>query len=353
MINSLKNKLMSKSLLEKQLRELEMNAKSIRSNSDILVLCPENYGSNWLGVKNATQTMFEDILFFPHSFSTSIFSGEQLVKFSELIQHLDFTQIIFSGLPHFFTDIILELKRKKTQTKIKVIYHGTLSELSGNDRIVESFKSLIELRQKLSIDQIGFVNSDLRETFHALYAVQSSHLIPVKKGLQKEKSYTRNEIIQIGCFGNSSFNKNIHNQIAGSLICPGTHVNTFPVSGLEIYPENRITVHSHMSHNSFVSTLGSMDLNTYVSFSESWGQIITESISQGVPCITGVNNTVYNENAFLKDKLSILKIDNPIEISLKIKAIEQNLQSISSECIIYYAHLENLSDNLLNNFIHD
>ena len=42
---------------------------------------------------------------------------------------------------------------------------------------------------------------------------------------------------------------------------------------------------TNLTHDNFLSVLGSMDLNLYMSYSESWGLVAYESEAMGVPCL--------------------------------------------------------------------
>ena len=50
--------------------------------------------------------------------------------------------------------------------------------------------------------------------------------------------------------------------------------------------DERIIEHGkNLTHDRFLQVLGSMDLNLYMSYSESWGLVAYESEALGVPCI--------------------------------------------------------------------
>ena len=51
-------------------------------------------------------------------------------------------------------------------------------------------------------------------------------------------------------------------------------------------------------------------INTYVSFSECWGQLITESLIMGVPCLAANNSGIFDENDFLFEKLVVKEFDD-------------------------------------------
>lgn len=79
----------------------------------------------------------------------------------------------------------------------------------------------------------------------------------------------------------------------------------------QFWDENdRIVVHDNLSRQDFLNILSNMDLNLYVSYSESWGQVITESISCGVPCLVSNNSGIFAFSDELREELEIVEYDN-------------------------------------------
>jgi glycosyltransferase involved in cell wall biosynthesis len=60
--------------------------------------------------------------------------------------------------------------------------------------------------------------------------------------------------------------------------------------------DNRIIEHGkNLPKEKFLGILGSMDLNLYMSYSESWGLVTYESEAMGVRCIGNLNVDYKNE----------------------------------------------------------
>ena len=63
-----------------------------------------------------------------------------------------------------------------------------------------------------------------------------------------------------------------------------------------------------MNHNKFKKLLSEMDINLHLSFSEGMGgQIFTESLSIGVPCLSSYNNDFLAYNKYLRNLLYVKK----------------------------------------------
>lgn len=172
---------------------------------------------------------------------------------------------------------------------IEVLYHGTISEwhdLSHRDFIGK----LIQLGKNGKIHRFGFVKKGLEEVFSTLYGFESYHqplpdpTIPqnlTKLNLDRSK-------IHIGVFGANTFNKNLHNQVVHALLIENAVVHVLDKSIFAYLGMNhRIVEHgSNLPREQFLSLVGSMDLNLYISFNESWGLVAKESEAMGVKCIS-------------------------------------------------------------------
>jgi len=70
-----------------------------------------------------------------------------------------------------------------------------------------------------------------------------------------------------------------------------------------------------LNYPEFLELMGSMDVNIYCSFSESWGQIILESLYMNTPCLFSNNSGI---DKFIGKELLIHDYDNPSKIAEKI-----------------------------------
>ena len=84
----------------------------------------------------------------------------------------------------------------------------------------------------------------------------------------------------------------MHNQVLNSLAVDNTIIHVLDKSKFKyLKMDDRIIEHgANLSRDKFLSILSSMDLNLYMSYSESWGLIAKESEILGVKCL--VNDSV-------------------------------------------------------------
>lgn len=317
---------------------------------DTLVVCLENTGNSYLGIKIATFNLFSDnILVIPAYYSHINLTPKQQEQLASQIVACGFKQIIFSALPASLNGMVGLLQNKIT---IKVIFHGTLSELS-TEKNEKQLLNVFKLCHENVIQKIGFVKSGLPEWCSSLFGFQANWLalFPLKKRPSKPK--ISSDQIHVGVFANTSFNKNLYNQVAAALAIPNTVVHTFADSAfLGHFFSDRIKKYPLMPHDEFVDLLASMHVNLHLSFSESTGgQVFMESIAQGVPCLTSYNNEFLKHSEYLTQLLIVDQYDNPWQIKKAVEHVLQENQEILSEKMVQYAALmHDEAANLLAEF---
>lgn len=324
--------------------------QNIRKRSEVLSICPKPTGYSWLGVQVASLSLFPACTFqIPQDYSNQLLTDEQLTKLSDLINELNFNQIVFNGFLPYFGKIIDGVD---TRMKIKVVYHGFLSELSGNTKQIDAFNSLLTYVANNRITAIGCVKKGLALSFAKLYPVKTFEIILPNRIIAKSVPPCGDNI-NIGVLVNTSFRKNIHNQAVAAIMKDNSILHTFKSSDLSYLPQQRIRYYDLMSHDEFMSLLAKMTINLHVTFSESWGQVLSESISQGVPCISAYTSSFFDYNEDLKQKLIVDGFDDSWHIFKKIDEILQDREKIGAECIEYSRLLNTLSNERLASFLND
>jgi glycosyltransferase involved in cell wall biosynthesis len=326
--------------------------KRISNHSRVIAICLENTGSSFLGVKNATLNLFpNNTLVLPAYYSNINLTDRQLIVLSEVILTSGFNQVVISTLP-ISMNKLLDLIAEKII--VKVIFHGALSELS-NETNEKQFFNMIQLAQRNKIKKIGFVKSGLENWSSSLFSISTNQLqLRPMTPVSKTNYFKKSNKINIGIFGNSSFNKNIYNQIAGALAVENTVIHTLRQTKFtEFGFADRIIVHPFMDHLTFVQLISQMDINLHLSFSEGMGgQVFTESLAAGVPCLTSYNNEYLRHDNELLKLLTVEQYENPWQIS---KAIEQiislDLAILGGRLKDYSLIIEKEHENLLESFL--
>jgi glycosyltransferase involved in cell wall biosynthesis len=288
----------NKELLFESLTALKVTRKE--SNFVVLYGTPTN--GSWLGITNATKGLFPDsAIAIPQWYSNPVFTLKEQSEFCREIINLKFSKVIISGFAPYFFEWIEQLRGS---VDIDVIFHGTISEFHEKSKQVFIGK-IIQFGKQGKIKRFGFVKKGLAEVFNKLYGFECYHQPlsspEIPKNIQTI-DLDRSKI-HIGVFGGDTFNKNLHNQVIHALLIENTIVHVLDKSIFSyLQMDDRIIAHGkNLSRDKFLNILGSMDLNLYMSYSESWGLIAYESEAMGVPC---VNNVDVDYKFLIASKLS-------------------------------------------------
>jgi len=325
----------------------------IREGSDILAICPDNTGLNWLGIKSGTIALFpKNHLLLQQYYSHSVYTESQLMEIIEIIVTLDFKKVVFRGFPPYFDVFIRRLKTKNLASNLFVFYAGPASEFNESSK-TQNLLKIIQLQKEGVIEKIGFNKKGLAEAISEVYNVKTGRYIlktSIKEQIPLEK---KNDTIQIGVFGGNTFNKNIHSQVLAALSVPKSEVHVLDKSKFDYLPEqNRIIGYDgYLPNDKFVKLLGSMDVNLYLAFSESWGNVITESLSYGVPCLSTINSGVYDYDNELSEALVVQDYDNISAIRDQIMKVYSDRNNLQNKCIDYISQLNTLAEEKLGELL--
>lgn len=301
--------------------EILQKVKKIAVNEGKIVICPENTGANWLGIKNATFAMYPDITFcIPQHYSKQVLNDGELSEFLRVFIDNGGTSVILSGFPKYFEKLIF--LGDELNVKVSLIYHGGLSELTGNKKRQLEFGEINQHFKSEKLFKLAIVKSGIESAFTA-YNKKSFSVYPLSTILHGEiKNKKSIEAVNIGVFGNSSFNKNRHTQVNAALLIPNAIVHVIGENEFEYLDQgDRIQVHEQMNQIEFQQLLGKMDINLYCSYSESWGQVFVESLLCNIPCIVSMNSSLIDVYFTDFPELFVSQNDNPVFIANVIESI--------------------------------
>lgn len=267
-------------------QKILVDLEKIRKNSDRLVLYGQSTGANWLGISIATSLIYpKEALEVPQNFSTCMLSPNQQKALLNRIIALDFGTVVFSGFAEYSTSWVQQLKG---HVQIEIIYHGTFAELH-NPKNQLRFAEITDLALKGDVHKVGFVSKDMAATIEKILGfncysldIPKPSLTPLETKIDLDPSF-----VHIGVFGGDTFNKNLHNQVTHALLIDRSIVHVADKSVFRYLDQDlRIVEHGkNLPRERFLQVLGSMDLNLYCSYSESWGLVVVESEAMGVPCL--------------------------------------------------------------------
>lgn len=334
--------------------ELISRVKSIRESSDVIAICPQPIENNWRGVLTATTGLFPDSTFqIPQYYSNAVYTNAELKLLAKELYKCKYHKIIFSGFPFYFQvliDHLWELGFRETY----LIYHGFFSSNREDTVTSKILYTILTLARSGKIKRLGFVKKGMSETIESLTGVKGAHIRLFTRIPENISPSTfDNNQPNIGVFTHDIYRKNIDNQIVAALMVKNAKVHTQKnYDYAYTFSENRLVYHPYFNNYvDFLSLLDAMSVNLYVSFSESFGQVITESLALGVPCLAADNSGIFDFDKYLHDLLVVKEFDDSNAIYKKLINIIKLENDIQSQLRSYIILLNNKSYESVKHFL--
>lgn len=344
------NKLIYRNKGEPGWPEFEEKLYKLRTESSILALCPRPTGMNWLGIRNASAQLFgPNLLEVPQNYSQPAWDKKTQKVFTETLIELKFEQVILNGIHPWFLEIAETISPK---TIVSFVFHGTLSEMYETAS-VSAFRNFINAGKNSAYRKVGFVRNGLAPVYTTLSGIPAYTLyLPVRLPGNLRAQPFEDGHIHIGILGGTGFNKNLSNQITAGLLVENSilHITSSMYDDAWSLGNRRIRIHEVMPREEYLQLLGKMHLNSYVCFSESWGQVMSESLALGVPCLASAYNSIFSGGSF-PSELAVHSPDRPEEIAASM----HRLLALKKEPEYWSRGIEELNiraEQSLNEFLH-
>jgi glycosyltransferase involved in cell wall biosynthesis len=357
LFSKLREKLALRKEFFKPIDALENEISEIRLRSDVIAICPTPTGNSWQGVLTATLGLFPDCtLTLPQYYSQTPYTEKELKMICEILQSKKFRVIVFSGFPTYFERII-SLLFEFNQARLFLLYHGSFSSNREDNATIPMLETILAIARSGKIHSLGFVKKGMAETLGPLINIQAKHIILKTPNIipGKPEKLIEEGVVNIGVFTHDQYRKNLDNQVAAALLVENSRVHLKKNFRLDYLGNSeRIKYHGHFaSYDAFLKVLGQMDINLYVSFSECWGQVITESLSLGVPCLAAENSGIFDFDSELAEWLIVKEFDNSTAIAAQIKRILPHKAEIGQRGREYVHNLNRIAEERLNEWFND
>ena len=352
--------LFSRNNNQEALQRVLANIDRIRQGSDEIMITGEPNGNSWRGVYNGAIAFFpERLVTIPQHYSTPVFSIQEIETICFHLVKSGFTKVIFSGYTPgykpFFTALAKFGVQEKSGAKVFLIHHSSLTTNREDAGVIPTLKEILEMNRQGIIHRIGFIKKGMAETFEAVAGIHASHLIPMTKKIPDQvfKKIKHNVGLQIGVFTHDHYRKNIDNQVAAALMFPLSSVHVHRNSEFSyLFNDQRIHEHAFLDeYNDFLSLIGSMTMNFYVTLSECFGLFVTESLALGVPCLAALNSGLFDYDDALRKYLVVEEFDNSAAIHEQAKTVLARRDEISARGKEYVQKLNAIAAAKLEAFL--
>lgn len=297
-----------------------------RNSKEIVNLVPYNsnlaiHHPDWMGVSNSTEDLFEYRLPL-----REIHSKLLINKIADLIIDRQIKHVIFSGFAEGYLQLSRRLKKLDRSIMISVFWHGNTTHMY-EDYSWERHNEIIQLHQEGHLHRWGFAKKTMAE----LYAYAGFPSFFVKNSVnngnlqtsQSKKHGISTHKNRVGIYASGeTWNKNAFTQIAAVKLMGDFKIDALPCNDRMKEYANQIGVEicgfkGGVSRSDLAEHLSGNLINLYVTFSECAPLLPLESLSYGIPCLTGPNHHYFEEIPILKQYLVVNEPDNPVEIAHK------------------------------------
>ncbi len=263
------------------------------------------------------------------------FDNNNNLKIIEEIINLGTNQIIFLGLEIGWDKLIIKLKQKYNNLKIRIICN-TQDSLLYYDYERENFFKLLELSKKNIINNIAFLKKGQYEVYNSL-GYNCSYLMQnyILDSNNKQKIKEPNNIIDIGIYPlNYTWDKNIFNQLCIGKMIKNCNINYNILDERMKDFLNTMKIQSkedkinEITEQDIIQKVIKNDINISCSFTEYFHTIFWTSMEQGVPCIIGNTSDLFDKDNELKNYIVTLAEDNPIENAKKVEECLKNKDKV-------------------------
>ena len=310
-----------------RLKETISNIKK-HKNSDYITF----YNKNWLGVASATIELFNNRID-----CNEILRKKDVKKIGDAIISSNIKQVIFSSITLGEKDLIIYLKKKNRNIKIKTFWHGSHSQILdtyGWERNME----IIDLHRKGYIDVAAICKESLKD-FYENEKIKTKFItnkVEVDKNLKIETKGNQDKL-KIGIYAAKceDWRKNMFASMAAVSLIPNASIDMVPLTEkaeefAKLLKVDITGLNKNLKREELIKRMAQNDVNLYVTFSECSPMLPLESFETGVPCITG-NNNHYFKDGILHEYTVVNNEESPEKIKEKILLSIKNKDKIIQE----------------------
>lgn len=350
MIRNILNRIKKAPDNKKPIVEVTQLLEQIRRHSDVLAISPESTELSYLGIKMGMLSLFPNCyMALSHYYSTPLYTENELAQIGKIIADLGFKKVVFRGITKLHFPLLKSLKKGHTAIRIFYLHSGSASEFHSK-KMQEQLLFLKESVESGLIHKIGFNKQGLNDVFSVLFGVPCSRYI-MKSTVAHNRAPKENLSFSspnIGVWGNSGFNKNVASQILAALYVNNSTVHILENDDYVFFKQERVVRYkAPVPHAELMALIRNMHINYYLSFSETWGHVVTESLAMGTPCLTTSSSGMFDFDPELKHYLVVDNYDNLTAIAQKTKQVFENYDWIVNRGHEYLEKTNRLADELL------
>lgn len=309
------------------------------------------YNNNWLGTKNSTKELFDNVIGIEQYEDVDIINS-----IAKIIAESNIKLVVFSAFAYGWDQIVEKIKELNPDIVIKVIWHGS-NAMNVESYDFDMFKTIFNLLDKNVIRSICFVKKSMYD-FYKLkgYNVEFIYNTVYIDKSKINKSFKKLNGTKIGLYASGDrWVKNFYNQLGAASLFKNVRIDCVPINYKtevmsKVYNVVINGLQNNISREKLLERMADNDINFYVTFSECAPLIPLESFELGVPCITG-NNHHYWDGTELEKYLIVDKADDVLAIYNKAKYCLENKEIVMKLYNKWKKDYDKLSEESINKFL--
>lgn len=322
----------------------------------VAVHCPK-----WLGVTSSTRILFEHCYPVPNTAAEDPFllTDEDIELHAKLLAEASVERVVFSGGDESHLRIARRLRELSPSTTVDMLWHGSYVQFC-EDYVWQITKMWIDAAKSGVIRSICTVKAGMEDLFRSLGVPSALVLNYVPGEIENPPQLKDDGHIHAGMWISGAVYRKIPHAMLSAIKMSGNvwlHgagldararevVETFEIPAGELHaeplPQDRLRAAIRRTH-----------LSLYVTFSECCPMLPLESLQLGVPCLVGPVSHLFEDNAFLTERLVVPQPDRADVIARYIERAFAEREEIVAEYARYAPGYNLIAKRSVEKFIEE
>ena len=305
----------------------------IQASSDkvVAVHCPR-----WLGITSSTRTLFDQLYPVPEAHGEEPFhyTEDDVEHHARVLIESGAEHVVFSGGDTMHFRVMEVLKREKPSVRCDMLWHASFVQFL-EDYNWHNIRSWIDAARAGLVHTVGVVKAGMEE-FLSAQGVRSKLVLNLVPGDVQEVPELEDGPHVGMWLSNPTYRKIPHAMLSAVAMVPGAQIHAAGLDdrSLEVIDYFNIpkgfTHKGPIPHDELLMQMRRTHLSLYVTFSECCPMVPLESLALGVPCLTGPNSHLFEDDAYLFERLVVPFPDRADVIAKMIaRGVEERVEIVA------------------------
>lgn len=305
----------------------------IQASTDkvVAVHCPR-----WLGITSSTRTLFDQLYPVPEDRGAEPFhyTEQDVEHHARVLIESGTEHVVFSGGDTMHFRVMELIKREKPSVRCDMLWHASFVQFL-EDYNWHNIRSWIDAARAGLVHTVGVVKAGMEE-FLSAQGIRSKLVLNLVPGDVQEVPELEGGPHVGMWLSNPTYRKIPHAMLSAVSMVPGARIHAAGLDprSLEVIDYFNIpkgfTRKGPIPHDELLERMRQTHLSLYVTFSECCPMVPLESLALGVPCLTGPNSHLFEDDAYLFERLVVPFPDRADVIAKMIaRSVEERAEIVA------------------------